>query len=228
MFVEFNIRRRPDMDEDNEYLNNIILSKISQIPNFWGDDKNFDALDLSEGEFVRCIHLSHPHNMLVDGLFGNINYAVRYPGHQHRDDANNDDMIILRIDTNKVEYDNFCKIILPKIVEIFRPYCVKVETNDKVSMEDWHIICDFFRKTGNNIDGRDGVYRIWPVAYYDNLLCQRAFKLSAAEVVERVAPECERAELINNGAFFIVTSEVVTDVEALEALNTRIRARLAA
>lgn len=46
------------------------------------------------------------------------------------------------------------------------------------------------------------------------------FKLLAAEVVERVAAECERAELMGH-----FCSDVITDVAAL---NTRMRACLVA
>lgn len=227
MFVKFNIRRRPDATEENIALNAYMLRQLSQISGFFGGDKDVQKLDVEKDDSSWSVHLSDPHDMLVEGLFGQMRYAARYPQYNYRDEAMYDDHIIITLDTDKIDYANFCRNTILQIISVFQPYRINVETNKQLSLVDWEITSDISRRTGTNSNGRDGVYRIWPIAYYDDLLCQRAFKLSAEEVVERVAPECEHAELINNGAFLIVTSEVVTDVDALEALNTRIRTCLA-
>jgi hypothetical protein len=56
-------------------------------------------------------------------------------------------------------------------------------------------------------------------------LCRRSFGIGAEEVVRRASPECERAELLNGGAFLLVTSDLVLG-EALNDLNARVMSRL--
>ena len=92
-------------------------------------------------------------------------------------------------------------------------------------LADFDLVCAHSQKSGRDIDGRDGVHRIWPVCLFDDLLCRRAFGIGAAEVAWRAAPECERAEVLHGGAFLLVTSEVVVG-PALDALNARVMARL--
>lgn len=99
-------------------------------------------------------------------------------------------------------------------------------TGQALDIEDREITSAHHRETGRRIDGRDGVYRIWPVSCFDNVLCRRAFGLPAADVVARVAPECERAELIRGGAFLLATTDLPTGAAELDTLNVRLRARL--
>ena len=95
----------------------------------------------------------------------------------------------------------------------------------KVRAAGWEIIRQQSRQTGRNIDGRDNIYRIWPVCWFDDELSRRSFDIGVEEAVRRVAPECERAELMAGCAFLIVTSEIVTGSN-LDAIDARIKARL--
>lgn len=131
----------------------------------------------------------------------------------------------MRLDTEEADYARFCSATLPRLIDIFRPYRAAARTEDAVKLADFDITRVQSQKTGRDIDGRDSVHRTWPVCFFDDLLCRRAFGIDAAEVAARAAPECERAEAMHGGAFLLVTSEIVVG-PALDALNARVMARL--
>jgi hypothetical protein len=63
------------------------------------------------------------------------------------------------------------------------------------------------------------------VNFFDDLLCRRSFGIGAGEVVRRASPECARAELLNGGAFLLVTTDLVVG-DALDGLHARVMSRL--
>ncbi|TWT65164.1 hypothetical protein Pla123a_49280 [Posidoniimonas polymericola] len=70
-----------------------------------------------------------------------------------------------------------------------------------------NLIVEESRKTGLNVDGRDTVYRFFPVNYFDNELCCRAFKRSAASLAKRMAKHVEMVEVDDRGVLILVTRE---------------------
>jgi hypothetical protein len=146
-------------------------------------------------------------------------------GYLNRDISQSDDFLALRLNADKADYLEFCAKIFPRLIAIFRPYRAAIETDQEVAMADWEIVRTQRPETGKNIDGRDSVFRIWPANFFDDLLCRRSFGMSAEEVVRRAAPACERAELLNGGAFLLVTTDLVVG-DALNDLNARVMSRL--
>ncbi len=224
MYVDFMIRRRPRLEEDRPSLNARFVDQLMQVQGFWAPDKTAADAPVETDEDFASLDLRRA---LIAGLGGGqLRYCPRFAGWVNDDQAMNDDFLKFRMDTRKVDYAAFCGTILPKLIGIFRPYRLKVVSDDPVDTADWEISRVLFKETRRRSDGRDGVHRIWPVSYIDDLLCQRSFGITAEEAVDRVAPECERAELLHGGAFLIVTSEIVTGLAALDALNERVKGRL--
>lgn len=222
MYVDFMLRRRANLDERSPELNAKFIKQFVTVPGFWGASKTAsDAPFEFEGESASL----DLRTALASGLAGQVSYAPRFAGYLSRDIAQSDDFIWLRLDTEKADYARFCSGTLPRLIDIFRPYRAAAETDDAVMLADFDLVCAHSQKSGRDIDGRDGVHRIWPVCFFDDLLCRRAFGIGAAEVAGRAAPECERAEVLHGGAFLLVTSEVVVG-PALDALNARVMARL--
>jgi hypothetical protein len=138
-----------------------------------------------------------------------------------------DDTLRVRMDTSKIDYAAFCAETLPRLISVFGSCRGRVETDLKVKGADWEIVRQQSRKTGRSIDGRDSIFRIWPVCWFDGELSRRSFGFGAEEVVRRAARECERAEIIAGCAFLIVTSEIVTG-SGLDVVNARIESCLRA
>ncbi len=128
----------------------------------------------------------------------------------------------LMLDTAKIDCNAFCHNVLPKLLEIFGAYRAALETDADIAAADHSRLVTLYRGRGPDRNGRDGVIRIWPVNFFDEVLCRRAFGIGAEEVVRRAEPECEHAEFILGGAFLIVTSDIVRGETALDALNARI------
>lgn len=83
------------------------------------------------------------------------------------------------------------------------------------------------RRTGRDVDGRDTVFRIHPISYFDSIMCVRAFGISADEVVSRLAGFIACSEHLHAGALLIISNEPIAG-EQLLALDVSIRRRLMA
>ena len=222
MNVDFMLRRCASLDEPCPELNTKFIEQFVAVPGFWdagktASDAPFEFAGESASLDLRTV--------LASGLGGQVSYAPRFAGYLSRDIAQSGDFIWLRLDTEKADYARFCSATLPQLIDIFKPYRAAAHTDDAVMLADFDLVCAQSQKSGRDIDGRDSVHRIWPVCFFDDLLCRRAFGISAAEVAARAAPECERAEVMHGGAFLLVTSEIIVG-PALDALNARVMARL--
>lgn len=222
MFVDVQMRRRGRLDEPIPTLNARLVEQFIAVPGFWGEGKTAADAPLSEGEAASSLDLR---KSLRDGLSGQAIYIARFPGYLSKDVARADDTMHVRLNTDKIDYAAFCTETLPQLIAIFGSYRGYVETDAKVRAADWETVRQQSRKTGRNIDGRDGIFRIWPVCWFDDVLSRRAFGIDAQEAIRRVAPECERAELVAGCAFLIVTSAIVTGAN-LDVISARIRSRL--
>ena len=73
---------------------------------------------------------------------------------------------------------------------------------------------------------RSGVYRIYPVCFFDKELCEKSFHLPPRDIADRVAGAVERANVVSNGVLIIASSKIVSIGEA-NAINERLRRLLA-
>jgi hypothetical protein len=142
---------------------------------------------------------------LAAGFSGEIVYYSPWREPDGDVSAFEDDILRLEIDTAVIDYHNFCNCIFPRLIESFDAYRGVVYTDAGVKAADQGYI-QTLEDIRIDPEGRGSVYRIWPVKYFDDALCRCAFGISAAKVVRRAGPRCERAEILNGGALLIVTS----------------------
>lgn len=223
MFVDVMIRRRARLDEPIPVFNARLVEQFTAVPGFWGEGKGAVDAPFTQGE-TGSLDLR---KSLRDGLSGQVIYMARFPGYLSKDVSKADDTVHLRLDTDKIDYAAFCHEPLPQLIAIFGAYRGHVETDAKVRAADWEVVRQQSRKTDKNIDGRDSIFRMWPVCWFDEELSQRAFGIGAAEAMHRAAPDCERAELVAGCAFLIVTSAIVTGPD-LNTIDARMKSRLIA
>jgi hypothetical protein len=221
MFVDVMIRRRARLDEPVPVLNAKLLERFVAVPGFWGEGKTVADAAFEQGE-TGSLDLR---KSLRDGLSGQVVYMPRFAGYLSKDESKADDTLRIRLDTDKVDYAAFCAETLPRLITIFESYRGYVETDPKVRAADWEMVRQQSRKTGRNIDGRDSIFRVWPVCWFDLELSRRAFGITAEEAVRRASPECERAELVAGCAFLMVTSAIVVGAN-LDVVDARIKSRL--
>jgi hypothetical protein len=221
MFVDVMIRRRARLDEPIPALNARFLAQFVAVPDFWGQGKAAADAPFEQGE-TGSLDLRAS---LRDGLSGQVVYMPRFAGYLSKDVAKADDTVRLRLNTEKIDYAAFCTVTLPQLISIFGSYRGHVDTDASVRAADWAIVRQQSRQTGRNIDGRDSIFRIWPVCWFDDELSRRAFGIGAEEAVRRAGADCERAELVGGCALLIVTSAIVVGAN-LDAMDARIKARL--
>jgi hypothetical protein len=218
--INVTIRRRAALGGSISVLNNRVASEFATLPGFWAPGKG-----ISDAKFESDVGATLDlRNCMADGIKGQVSYAARLPCYIS-DNAKADDFVWLRLNPAKADYKLFAAQMLPALIEIFQAYRAALR-DERVRLVDWEIVRSKSQKTGRDIDGCDGVFRIWPVNLFDDILCRRSFGVGAEEVVRRTSPICEHAAVLNGGAFLLVTSELVVGGDALDKLDVRMKSRL--
>lgn len=222
MQIEARFRRRAGATENVGDLNDKVLRSLSGIGGLWKDggalsDIYFDAGDgeSAAADISPCLEF---------GIRGAISYASRLPK-AIADSARSDDSLTFQLDTTAVNFESFCRDIFPEIVKIFGAYRAAVVTDLNLDLDDFEDIVKEAQRTGKDVDGRDTVFRIYPVNYFDNTMCVRAFGISASEVVARLAGKIELADGLQSGALLMINKEPVTG-DRLIAMDSEIRQKL--
>ena len=94
-----------------------------------------------------------------------------------------------------------------------------------LDLDDYDEIVAMAQSQEIDADGRDSVFRINPVNFFDQQLCRRAFQLDAQQVVSRLQEHVEEASFFEDGAFIVVTSGLV-DRPNLKALHDHVASLL--
>ena len=224
MKIEARFRRRAETSESPLELNGILLNRLSRVPGLWKDSRVvFDAyFDAGQGESAST-DLSP---CLVEGIKGAISYASRLPG-ALADKAISDDILVIQLDTNTSSYRWLRREVFPELVRAFDPYRAVVVTDLEQDLDDFEGIVNESTRTGRDVDGRDTVFRIHPINYFDSAMCVRAFGLSVDEVIRRLAGFIPCAEHLQSGALLVICEEPIRG-EQLIAVGTSIRQRLIA
>ena len=224
MVVELMIRRRATMEESQEELNGRVLQEFAKLPSFWRDGKTVSDAIFNKGEEQSSSLLI---DVLGDAFTSQVSYTPRIPGQISRDRGMYDDFMILAINTEKTDYAAFCRNTVPKLLDILGAYLGALRTDKQVVREDHtQLVASNVKNRRNRGDARSEVRRIWPVNFFDDTLCRRAFGIGAEDVVRRAAPECEHAEHMLGGASLLVTTDIVTGRPALDALHDRVMRRI--
>lgn len=126
-----------------------------------------------------------------------------------------DDVLTITVPRSRRLYSVFVKDLFIRIVDAFDAYRAGVSVDEDLELSDFDEIVELSERTGKDVDGRDGVFRIGPANAFDEELCMRAFRLRAEEVVRKVQPHVEIARLVKGKACFVVTSNLLERSEVL-------------
>lgn len=154
-------------------------------------------------------------------------YTLRgKPAYTDEDVAARDDSVLLEFTPQLVDVSQLADAVLPTLVSSFRAYRARISVPEIVS-EEFELRQALSRASTKDIGGRDSVFRIWQLNYWDEELCRRAWNLTAAEVVERLHRRIERAALWCGGAYLIISTARLSVAE-VRAIDGRIRPFLTA
>lgn len=219
MKIEARFRRRAQASESIADLNSQLLVRLSRISALWRSDQSIANVhfDAGTGESAAA-DLSA---CLENGIDGAISYASRLPG-SIVDRAVSDDCLTLVLDIGAVNFKVFCRTTFPEIVKAFDAYRASSVTDLDNDLEDFDGIVKEAQQTGRDIDGRDTVFRINAINFFDNTMCLRAFGISSSEVVEKLYGSIEWAENFHSGVLMRTSEEPVVGAQLL-ANDDRVR-----
>ncbi|WP_083236475.1 hypothetical protein [Pseudomonas sp. S3E12] len=211
-------RHRPKFSEPIEKRHQNFLEKLPCLGKPWDLAGAVEVSDI-EGELVVAVSLD---KFLPKGIKGRIAYALRSEKYLE-DDAQFDDSLFVEFSNAKVDYSDLLKRIFPAYVHAFGAY--RAALHDwSVTRRDWPEVVAACDATKKDVNGRDGVFRINAVNYFDEALCIRAFGKSPQQIISCLKGHVEEASELAGGVLIVVsytplsTSEITTAGERLKKL----------
>ena len=205
--VEF--RHRPALDDDIQSRHHRFLGAQQDIERPWllPSDGSISLSDIA-GELSSVANLN---GVVGAGLKGEVVYPLRKVSYL-RDAAQYDDYLAIEFKPENVDYPTLVSSVFPKMLTAFESYRATVY-DQAIARADWREIVRRVRESGKDINGRDGVYRINAINYFDRALCERAFSLSPESIVDRLAGMVEDVRILNDGVLVVYSSSVLKSSE---------------
>ena len=213
-----NIRHRASPIEDIGLRHDAFIKKQSVIDRQWQIPIDSESAPSEiKGNLISTLELK---GILPKGLKGILQYSFRGEDYL-KDEAQYDDFYSIDFNPEKVDYTNFVNITLPELIVAFEAYRARVYLVD-IAISDWNEIIKKSSDSDKDVDGRDGVYRIYAVNYFDRELCKRAFDLSPEQIVERLESKVEQVRILGDGVYLVYTSRPL-DSDELENVDSEVR-----
>ncbi|TQV73384.1 hypothetical protein FKG94_16900 [Exilibacterium tricleocarpae] len=215
------LRHRAKVDEPIQNKHKHFMQTMAEIEAPWGyGGKSVPAVNVSDMELVAVVELGE---LSSRGIKSYITYKLRSEKYL-RDNAQYDDTVIIEFKPGDADLSNFIETVFPRYIEAFDCYRATVG-NREIAQDDWGTIVEQCNSQGRDVNGRDGVYRINELNFYDRELCKRAFGLSPEAIVKRLEGKVERVSLFHDGVLLVGSSTLLSRDE-LEKLNSTVKALL--
>jgi hypothetical protein len=161
---------------------------------------------------------------LSRALRADVSAAISYCSRSviDADHAMYDDVLTLEFSAADADYSTFAQPVFGQLAEIFDAYRGSVVLDEDLDLADYDQILDKVETSGRDVDGRDGVYRISPVCFFDRELCSRAFGIAPEEIFGRLRGKIEHVEITHDGVLIVATREILTKA-SLVSLDREIR-----
>jgi len=129
------------------------------------------------------------------------------------DDGYSDDRLLIDFDPSKVDVQYLIYSVIPRYIEAFDAYRVDYYAEKFVTLA-YKERAEPTSARAAHVNPRFTVEHIWPVSFFDEVLCRRAFSLSPDEVMVRLKDKVEHVQLVHNGVFVVGTSRIQSLDEA--------------
>ncbi|MHB8797114.1 MAG: hypothetical protein ACYDBY_01495 [Thermoanaerobaculia bacterium] len=207
MKYELMLRSRARQEETIQEKHQKFIEGIRCLPLPWGSGDTTPMTPDPGRELVAEIRASQ---FLGKPVRGSVVYQFRRP---FADEGIHDDHLCLTFGAKKVDYGVLVDEVLERYIDAFDAYRAHIGPDEFNNL-------DF--DDARHIDYRRGVFRIYPVSFFDRDLCRRAFGLDPEQLADRVAPACKKVRLLKAGVLIEASGEVL-DVEASRAVDLRLR-----
>jgi hypothetical protein len=220
--MKIQLRYRAKADESIAERHLDVMSALAGISKPWGLEgaELIPIPDIADKLAIEVEFTPDPSN----DIGGYISYPFRSEAYL-RDKAQYDDLMIVEFEPEKVDFAHVVQTVFPLYVKAFKAYRATIITDEDLALDDWDMICEISEETGLDVNGRDGVYRIASVNYFDRELCHRAFGLDPEKIVAYLNGQVELVKVLENGVLLIVTSQRPTRQE-IELIDERIRGQI--
>jgi hypothetical protein len=217
--LELSLRHRANYKESIGQKHQNFLKGINDLILPW----NFKELDKIPDIGTELIAVINLNKLFKKGINGYLSYPYRDKSYL-KDNAQYDDILILEFDPDVLDYSNLIKNILPTFIKAFNCYRATIQ-NIGIANKDWPLIIQKCNESGIDVDGRDGVFRINSVNYYDEELCRRAFRLNPSDIVNRLSGKVESVSMLNDGVLLVYSKEVLP-IDELEKIDANVKSLL--
>lgn len=160
---------------------------IPPVPGFGGNVSAVGGLTKWFGGAVRSCQVSYTYRRLL------------------RDTGSHDDWLDIMLYPSKVDVAYVLDSVIPKFIEAFSAYSLSYVSD---SAKDALYELEPLGPAVSN--ARFQVSWISPVCFFDQTLCERAFRLSPAEVAGRVRGTVQDVRLLSSGVYILGTSQVLS------------------
>jgi hypothetical protein len=218
--IDLAIYRRPRSAESIALVHGQLMATLEGLPEPWAVETasqvpvppskslaNVLTLTKKMGKGIRAARV-------VYTLRGNESYT-------DVDEASRDDMFLLDLAWDRININLLSGTVLPALIAGFTAYCARL-TIPEIAAHESSLRQALFRATGRDIGGRDTVFRILQINYWDRELCRRAWSLTPEEVVARLTGIVERASVLHDGAYVVVSTAYLS-IPAVEEIDARLR-----
>lgn len=217
--IKVGVRRRADRTESWRVVARNTCSQVALEMTAWL------GANVDEASFLRDYSGNDGGSVdispaLPDGLSAAMSFCPRRS--ISSDHGMFDDVLSLEMKEGDERYAALVSQVLPRLVTAFGAYRAQIVINEDLDLADFDEICEIAERTGRDVDGRDGVFRIGVANFFDDELCRRTFGLSADVVYERLASYVASAVLVASGVYFVVSDSLLDDA-ALKDIDVRVR-----
>lgn len=210
------LRSRPRAQDPIPEYHDRILSQLAELPPPWGvTRKPWPKAAEPGNNWSRTVTLRNCFGKTIVMEASYFHRAGLRDEAEIRDYGSADDYFKFEFNAHKVDYGLLLEVALPRFIEVMRAYRAQLMPDDYVLHEAGNM---------GQLEFRQGVYNIAPANFFDRELCQRAFRLSPEQLLERLAGKIPEGRILSDGAYIIATREIVNEVQArLLASQLRIR-----
>jgi len=203
------IRSKPNGDIVDKHES--FMLHLSRLPNEWGIKVTSVPEVKDPGTLPRReVKLS---KYMVKGVKGWVSYQNRK---FYEEKGRYDDYFILEFNPEKHDYHVLAMECFSSYIQSFHGYVGEIADEE-------FIYLDFEQERQG--DSRDSVYRVFPVSFFSDELCHKAFGLTMEEVAKRLVKHVQKISLESNGVLVISTAAPLALEEAI-ATSDKLKALL--
>lgn len=207
----FDLSYRTTLNESAEHSHDKFIRYLKKLGPPWGikNDVIVPVPDFGR-DFFADVTLK---KFLENKIKGRIHYRYRNSLTDHH---SCDDSILYEFNDKNIDYEHL-------ILDRFTDFVANTNAYEASIFPDDLLLVTFEKSKFKNL--RENIIHFYPVMYFDEILCEKALKMSPAKFVNAVEGIPERVEVFQDGVLLIASSKIMS-VNACIVFDEEIRRSL--